>query len=485
MRPPYSGSFQRKAYGLRALLTTSALLGSAWTASAQTAYTAAGWLDRVLAPPIVCSNALGQVLLRATAFTLRVDSADPRLAGRRTVFWDGYYQTNGPATIYGTTYHEVGSWAGNNFTPAGGLCELRWRGVMQPDYSLQASKAGYGSGGVMEGIRLAETMTRTKASSIFDPGVAFLITGTIKPPPVNTTEVYDDFTRPYTCPIYGFGTVISGNGQFTLIGDFQVPTGTFDDSFVYGEGSGGSCAKALTIPNGTTCEWRADLVSLDDNATNIPQLVVSAAYSPGYSFFKGRDFAFLVKWSLDFTESVLWCERSQVSLPNSNVVLAVALTRIDPNLFITTRVLDKAGTNVLFTRTFKDTPESEPSLTTPQFETLTGMHIVGLGTDAAEAPPTQVGPLLGLFQYTDGHLPVPTAIFENLVLWTSEIPPISIERTVRLVWPVSTRINYVPQWASTVLGPWEPVPDQAIPGMNQMTVPASDHMRVFQLIEGP
>jgi len=105
--------------------------------------------------------------------------------------------------------------------------------------------------------------------------------------------------------------------------------------------------------------------------------------------------------------------------------------------------------------------------------------------DAAEAPPSSFWSILGVFQNTDGHQPVPTATFDNLELWTSEIPPIGIERAVRVSWPVVGTINYAVQGAPTVQGPWLPVQDQSIPGFQTMTVPANSPAQVFRLIQAP
>jgi len=140
---------------------------------------------------------------------------------------------------------------------------------------------------------------------------------------------------------------------------------------------------------------------------------------------------------------------------------------------------------VLFAHSYLDTPASDPTLTGAEFEALTGMRITGLFPDTAEPPPTAVGALSGLFQYTDGHQPAPTAIFDNLELRTSEIPPVGIERAVRLSWPASATINYAVEGAPTVLGPWLPVQDQSCPGFQTQTVPANGEARFFHLIQAP
>ena len=132
-----------------------------------------------------------------------------------------------------------------------------------------------------------------------------------------------------------------------------------------------------------------------------------------------------------------------------------------------------------------DTPASDPTLTGAEFQALTGMRISGLVPEPVETPPTEVGVFLGLFQYTDGDQPVPTAVWDNLELRTSEVPPLGIERAVRLSWPSSSAINYAVESAPAVQGPWLPVQDQAIPGFQTMTVPAGSAAQFYRLIRAP
>jgi hypothetical protein len=147
------------------------------------------------------------------------------------------------------------------------------------------------------------------------------------------------------------------------------------------------------------------------------------------------------------------------------------------------RVPDKAN-NVLFSHSYLDTPASDPTPTGAEFQHLTGMRISGLAPDAVEAPPTGVGAFLGLFQYTDGNQPAPTAVYGKLELRTSEIPPVAIEQAVRLTWP-ATGMNYAVEGALTVQGPWLRVEDQTIPGFQTMTVPANSPAQFFRLIQAP
>jgi hypothetical protein len=143
----------------------------------------------------------------------------------------------------------------------------------------------------------------------------------------------------------------------------------------------------------------------------------------------------IYKWANYTSSTILWCERVAQPLPHTNVVLAVALTRQQPSLAITARILDKGDPNqVLFAHSYVDTAASDPSLTEAQVQALPGMQIAGLAPNVAEPPPTEVAALLGLVQYTDGQQPVPTAVYENFELRTWEIPLVGIERAVRLSW---------------------------------------------------
>ena len=66
----------------------------------------------------------------------------------------------------------------------------------------------------------------------------------------------------------------------------------------------------------------------------------------------------------------------RVSIPNTNVVLAFALTPVGRNVILTGRVLDKEDPNVvLYERSVVDTPGSDPTLTTADAEQFSGMRL--------------------------------------------------------------------------------------------------------------
>jgi hypothetical protein len=239
----------------------------------------------------------------------------------------------------------------------------------------------------------------------------------MRPALVTTNVVLDNFDdNRFTGGTSGSGTVIETNGQFIARGDFTVPTRSIMDSFFFGWPN-----TTWSVPDGMTLEWRADLVSLDENATNLAILAVGHVHNT-YGFHKGRDFSYVWKYSPANGTSVFSCERAAVR--NTNVVLALALTPLPPNMLITARVLDKGDPNtVLYQSIVVDTPDSDRSLTVDQFQALTGMQWLDLVPDHMDAPftsPFWVG--LGVFQNTDGNQPVPTGTFDNLELWTSLIP---------------------------------------------------------------
>ena len=185
----------RRAFRLGVSITSTLLLLAALPmAAADTPYSATGWVIGVPVPGIWCTNTLGQVGFRGNAHLARVVSTDARLTGRRTIFVDGAAQADGSSIIYGPVYHEVGTWdgTGTNFTATGGVWELSYRGTMAADGSLQLHLVGSGWGGTIDGLRLDETLTRTNGPTL-DPAIPYLYVGTVKPPPVNTSEVLDNF----------------------------------------------------------------------------------------------------------------------------------------------------------------------------------------------------------------------------------------------------------------------------------------------------
>ncbi len=468
-------------------LILTMLLAPALAAHADTDYTATGWVTSVPIWPIVCTNAAGQVLMRANAHVAAVQqSTDERLIGNRVIFANAAFRADGTAQVWGTAYQQVGTFDANtNFTPTAGLWEITYSGVMQADYSLQLSLVGSGSGGAIDGQRITETMTRGVATGPIDPTVPYLYTGTIKPAPVNLRRVVDNFddnlVTGWTRQGPGLPLLfIESNRQFTVPGKWPgITTHKYSDTYAWGWKNTG-----WSVTNDQTLEFRVDLVAMSEDATNAAAIAAgNVGRSQMYIVHKGRDFIDLGKWVGPAGMAVFFFEHRAIK--NTNVVLSLALTRTDPNLVLTARVLDKDNQEaVLYQRTVVDTPQADATLTSEQLLALSGMDLT-IVTDIADAPITSGDRVyLTAWQYTDGNQPEADVTYDNLEMRTTEIPPIGLERAVRLSWP-TTGLNYTPQWAPTPQGPWQPVPDQTIPGMNQMTIPASGTMGCIRLIQAP
>jgi len=406
-----------RTFGFGAAMLTLLLAALPGNAQTATLFTSTGWTIGAPLPGIWQTNALGQVIMRGNAHLARVESTEPRLTGQRLIFTDGNAQADGTALVWGASYQQVGTFdATGQFTPTGGMWQNTYRGTMGADNSLELHSVGYGWGGAIDGLRIDETMTRAPAASPMDPAIPYEYTGTLKPPPVNTSQVFDNFddirvgwTAEYE---KGTGGAIVANGQFTVWGNFPgvITTSTHDTYVVMVP-----TTAPLQVENGQTLE-----------------------------------------------------------------------SRVDPNVIVTARVLDKADPNVVLDAlTMVDTPQADPSLTTVEYEQVSGMRLLGITRDAAGKPLTAFRPNLWVFQYNDGTKGRADATFDNLELRTSEIPPVGIERAVRLSWPVSATMNYGVEGAPTVQGPWQPVEDQAMPGMQQMTVPLSGSAQFFRPIQAP
>jgi hypothetical protein len=453
--------------------------------SAQTSFTATGWVNGVPAPGIWATNALGQVICRGIVQTAQVQSPDARLAGQVFVICDASANADGTANMQGQAYLQVGTWdaAGTNFTPSGGVWALNWRGVMQTDYSFQLSQAGYGIGGGIDGLRLQETVTRGPAANAIDPTVPWLYAGTIKPPAVSTTLFADSFdtgvTGWTTYHDLGVANLYSTNQQLLMRADWTGAGGSLQQHTFWAFAPGGSWAPA----NGQTVEGQADLVSISQNSTNVAWVDLGDGVN-FYVFAKSRNWVFMGR-GVGHNATVFWLDNT-VQLSAQNVRLSLRLTRDGANMIVTTRVLDKESQNaVVFERSFVDTPGVDASLTTAQFAALTGTTTFGLVPDPG--PPVLAGTTRALCvaQFTDGNQPPLEAVWDNFSVRLHDVPPLGIARAVQLSWPAPAGVNYSLEAAPTVLGPWLPVQDMTMPGRNQMTMPVSGPAGFFRLIPAP
>ena len=392
-----------------------------------------------------------------------MECTDPRLTGRRTIFTDGYLQADGSMACYGAAYNEVGSWEGTNFTSTGGLWEVNWNGVMQPNYSMQASQTAYGSGGALEGWRIEEAITRGPGTNAYDPTVPILYTGTIRPPPVSTNLVSEGFA--------------SGLPGWTFWGD---PTGityyaTNQQLFTRADWRGvlpqplpsmfllRAPQRSWSLADGQTLEAAVDVVRISEDSTNSARLYVGSD-GASYEFGLGNNGVYLMRWNgLSVVFTMLWSDET-VRLRRTNVTLYMTLTRDKQNAIITTRVVDGANpSTVLYEHNFVHSPGA----TTPIFSGTGG----GLG--------------IFQWQFSDSTQPPVEAIWDNFSLRLHDVPPLSIARAVQVSWPAPSGVNFTVQSGPTVQGPWSPVQELDMPGIQKQSVPAGSPSQFFRLVQAP
>lgn len=231
--------------------------------------------------------------------------------------------------------------------------------------------------------------------------------------PVSTNMFVDNFDDNkitnwnLALPGSGVGAALTEtNGQFTVYDSWPgvrtvYPWDTLQE---------GSLNKNWSLAEGQTIEFRIDLVSISDETNSSTVFEAVQDWSHSYSFEKGRDMIRLSKFSSG--SSTFWCEK--VSVQNTNVVLALALTRANPNVILTGRVLDKNNPNaVLYQHSVVDTPGVDPTFSQAQVAELTGCNVVQ-GADVAGAPYTSGASVaMGFFQYSDGHQPGAQVTYDN------------------------------------------------------------------------
>jgi hypothetical protein len=239
-------------------------------AGADTSFTSTGWLSAVPMPGITCTNGSGQVALKGNVHVVRNLADDARVTGRLHAWMDLAYQTNGTALFSGPAYLEVGTWdaAGTNFTPSSGVWALNYSGVAQADGRSQYSMSGYGIAGNVEGLRFTATATRAAPGSPAEP---YLGSGTIKPVPVNTHVLVDDFAdNNFTWPGHGVGPngantgtffARETNAQLTIGGTWPSTTHSAIDSSAWAE-----LYHDWAVSAGQTVEARVDVIALSQTA---------------------------------------------------------------------------------------------------------------------------------------------------------------------------------------------------------------------------
>jgi hypothetical protein len=156
---------------------------------------------------------------------------------------------------------------------------------------------------------------------------------------------------------------------------------------------------------------------------------------------KGHDFIHLCKPSLTVAGIHGQFFHERVLIKNTNVVLALSVTRVSPNAIITARVLDKANNNaVLYERSVVDTPSVDRTLTQAEMEAASGMHL-DAGTDVGAPVTSGTGVILTVFQYNDGTKPAAEVTYDNLERWTSMFPVWRPELAIQLPSTLSPKVN--------------------------------------------
>lgn len=441
-------------------------------------YTATGLIISGQAPSLVFTNAAGQVLFRANMHTARVTSTEARMSGRRRIVVDGHYNADGTATLWGTCQQEVGTWAGDTFTPNGGVWDIRYSGTMGVDNSLQLQLVGEGQGGSIDGMRLREALTRAAAPDPNDIATPYQYTGTLEPAHAVTTTLLDNFNAPPLSPWEGSGpgsgSVTELNGALKVHGYWPgITTHAASDTYYWA-----ALPRNWSVAADRTLEWRVDVRSLTTGSTNAASLAVgNSGNSRLYLLYKGTSYVQIAKW----IDGLVVLSHENVPTPNENVILSLSLTRSKANLILTARVLDSANPGtVLYERTLVDTPQIDRSLTATEMRAL-GMNI-GVTTDHAESPQFNGDRiLLNSWQYTDGTEPAVDVLFDNLEQRSYDLPQLGIERSVTVLSPEGFDI----QRATAPGGPWSPAIPPATIGVQRVSVPARGTVEFFRSVPRP
>lgn len=449
--------------------------------------TGTGYLVGVPVPGILVTNTQGQVSLKGNVHIVRVQTSDPRATGRLQAAMDLVYQADGKALFGGIACQEVGTWDTTNpampkFTPTGGAWDLSYRGITQADGSSVVTMIGHGIGGGIDGLVLEESINKGPGLP-FDPAVPYEGTATVKSAPMDTTVVLDRFDDP-SPPMWTHGSglgslgMVQANGKLTLRGDFRfIVTGDQADTTAWI-----SPEQAWSVKAGQSLEARVDVVSMNE-AAPAAVLAIYGDGGRGYWMAKGRDYVVLGKQNSGFT----FYRASLVTTRNADETLVLSLTPQGPNVLVMARILDQQNAGaVLYETSFLDTPAADASLTTEQIRASTGMTFSQAVPESAGAPWTGgQSPWLGVFQYTDGTRPPAEVTFDNFELRKSAQPAVGIQRAVQLTWPNPAGGNYRIEGAPSPTGPWLIATPANLPGMEQVTMPASAATRFFRIQPAP
>ena len=259
---------------------------------------------------------------------------------------------------------------------------------------------------------------------------------------VTTNVVIDNFddnrlTGWLVNPHKGQATLIETNQQFNVHGSWPgVHTVDLGDTAAVSY-----LSRNWSVLNGQTVELRVDLVSMNEYATAGGMDLWNGSSSAGYALFKGRDFVHLCKPSLSVPGIHGQFFHERVLIKNTNVVLALAVTRVNPNVILTARVLDKENNNaVLYERSVVDTPNVDRTLTETEMEAASGMHLHA-GRDMGAPITSGSDVFLTVFQYNDGTRPAAEVIYDNLERWTSTFPVWRPEIAIQLLSTIPPKVN--------------------------------------------
>jgi hypothetical protein len=285
---------------------------------------------------------------------------------------------------------------------------------------------------------------------------------------------------------YGMrGWIAETNQQFVVSGNFG--SAQTNNALATHDGGIHAVPTSGPLPDNQTLELRADLVGASQNDAWASIDFLWQPEMQGYIFFKDQDEIELVKYWNGATSLACFFYEN-LPLKNQNVTLVLSLTRVGPDVKITTRVLDKDNANaVLFERTVTDTPQADPVLPNRAVRGMIGMaDLPGTPWPVVKAP-TDVGVSLTWINSQAAPQPPAQVTYDNLEVWQYESPQLAIQNAVVLSWPL-TPGQFVLESAAGVNGPWELVPDpwwRTNAGQNKVSILAPDNMKLFRLRFGP
>lgn len=458
------------------------------TARADSSVAATGWLTSVPVPGILCTNGTGQIYLKGNVHVMRIEAGDARAAGRAQAGMDLAYQPDGTALFNGAAYSEVGTWdaAGTNFSASGGVWSLTYRGVTQTNGSTQLSMSGYGIGGTIDGLRVEFSVTRAGT----DPTIPYIMSGTIKPAPVNTRVVVDDFAdNRFTWPDHGVGPngqntgtffASETNQQLTIGGTWPATAPRIVHSTAWAD-----VLHPWTVSAGQTIEARVDMIALSPTASGAAlALWHTSGSAQAYFVVVGRNYVAIGK---EDPGGLAMFRTAQAPIKDTNILLSLALTPVGADVVLTGKVLNKDNGAVIAQVVATDTPAPDPTVSATELAGLNGGRVwEDIITDPIGLPYTNgAAPLVLVYQQSDVAPLTATATFDNLELRTYEVPQVAIERAVRLMVPAPATGSWMMESATTVEGPWLPFQETAIPGVQRLTLPANDMMKFYRVVPAP